>query len=107
MRLLAVKFEAMLVVVALVVALTLLENKLLGLDFICTDLESCTDEIFKTPLVATSTKVCRDFAVLTSWLTAYALPTPLNTKAFKWLSIKSREKGFLRVGIGVILDWFF
>jgi hypothetical protein len=46
-------------------------------------------------LVATLT-----FAVLTSWLTAYALPTPLNTKAFKWLSIKSREKGFLRVGIG-------
>jgi hypothetical protein len=24
-----------------------------------------------------------------------------------WLSIKSRAKGFLRVGIGVILDWFF
>ncbi|CAC9457283.1 hypothetical protein BSPLISOX_1428 [uncultured Gammaproteobacteria bacterium] len=25
----------------------------------------------------------------------------------KWLSIKSRVKGFLRMGIGVILDWFF
>jgi hypothetical protein len=45
----------MLVVVALVVALTLLEKRPLVLDFICTDLESCTDEIFKTPLVATLT----------------------------------------------------
>jgi hypothetical protein len=31
----------------------------------------------------------------------------MDTKAFKWLSIKSRVKGFLRVGIDVILDWFF
>jgi hypothetical protein len=37
---LAVKFEAMLLVVALVVALTLLENKPLALDFICVALES-------------------------------------------------------------------
>jgi hypothetical protein len=42
----------MLVVVALVVAQTLLEKRPLALDFICTDLESCTDEIFKNPLVA-------------------------------------------------------
>jgi hypothetical protein len=35
-----VKFEAMLLVVALVVALTLLENKPLALDFICVALES-------------------------------------------------------------------
>jgi hypothetical protein len=70
-------------------------------------LESWTDEIFKTPLVATSTKVCGDFSVLTSWLVAYTLPTLPNTKVFKWLSIKSRVKGFLRAGIGVILDWFF
>jgi hypothetical protein len=41
---------------------------LLGLDFICTDLESWTDEIFKTLLAVALTKVCRDFAVLTSWL---------------------------------------
>jgi hypothetical protein len=38
---------------------------------------------------------------------AYTLPTLPNTKAFKWLSIKSRVKGFLRVSIDVILDWFF
>jgi hypothetical protein len=56
---------------------------LLGLDFICTDLESWTDEIFKTLLAVALTKVCRDFAVLTSWLAAYTLPTPPNTKAFK------------------------
>jgi hypothetical protein len=37
----------------------------------------------------------------------HTLPTLPNTKAFKWLSIKSRAKGFLRAGIGVILDWFF
>ena len=79
----------------------------LGLNFICTDLESWTDEIFKTLLAATSTTVCGDFAVLTSWLAAYTLPTLPNTKAFKWLSIKSRVKGFLRVSIDVILDWFF
>ncbi|VVM18104.1 hypothetical protein BSPWISOXPB_1333 [uncultured Gammaproteobacteria bacterium] len=36
-----------------------------------------------------------------------ASPFFINTKAFKWLSIKSRVKGFLRMGIGVILDWFF
>jgi hypothetical protein len=36
----------------------------------------------------------------------FAPPTLPNTKAFKWLSIKSRVKGFLRVGIDVILDWF-
>ncbi|VVM17853.1 hypothetical protein BSPWISOXPB_10600 [uncultured Gammaproteobacteria bacterium] len=41
-RLLAVKFEAMLGVVALVLALTLLENKPLALDFICVALESWT-----------------------------------------------------------------
>ncbi|SSC08812.1 hypothetical protein BTURTLESOX_1409 [bacterium endosymbiont of Bathymodiolus sp. 5 South] len=45
--------------------------------------------------------------MLTSWLVAYTLPTLPNTKVFKWLSIKSRVKGFLRAGIGVILDWFF
>jgi hypothetical protein len=56
---------------------------LLGLDFICTDLESWTDEIFKTLLAVALTKVCGDFAVLTSWLAAYTLPTPPNTKAFK------------------------
>jgi beta-lactamase regulating signal transducer with metallopeptidase domain len=38
----AVKFEAMLVVVALVLALILLENKPLALDFICVALESWT-----------------------------------------------------------------
>jgi hypothetical protein len=43
-RLLVVKFEAMLLVVALVLALTLLEKRPLALDFICTDLESCTDD---------------------------------------------------------------
>jgi hypothetical protein len=37
----------MLVVVALVLALTLLENKPLALDFICVALESWADEIFK------------------------------------------------------------
>jgi hypothetical protein len=36
-----------------------------------------------------------------------APPTLPNTKAFKWLSIKSRVKGFLRVSIDIILDWFF
>jgi hypothetical protein len=47
-------------------------------------------------LAATSTTVCGDFAVLTSWLAAYTLPTLPNTKAFKWLSIKSRVKGFFK-----------
>jgi hypothetical protein len=32
---------------------------------------------------------------------------PPNTKAFRWLSIKSRVKGFLRVRINIILGWFF
>jgi hypothetical protein len=32
---------------------------------------------------------------------------PPNTKAFRWLRIKSRVKGFLRVCINIILDWFF
>ncbi|CAC9450887.1 hypothetical protein [uncultured Gammaproteobacteria bacterium] len=92
---------------ALVLILTLLEKRPLELDFVCTNLGSWIDEIFKTLLGVTSTKVCGGFAVLTSWLAAYALPTLPNTKAFKWLSIKSRAKGFLRVGIGVIFDWFF
>jgi hypothetical protein len=35
----------------------------------------------------------------TTWLAACTLLTPPNTKAFRWLSIKSRVKGFLRVCI--------
>ncbi|VVM21852.1 hypothetical protein BSPWISOXPB_6130 [uncultured Gammaproteobacteria bacterium] len=45
-RLLAVKFEAMLCG-GFGAGLTLLENKPLALDFICVALESWTDEIFK------------------------------------------------------------
>jgi hypothetical protein len=44
-RLLVVKFEAILFAVALVLRLTLLENKPLVLDFICVALESWTDEM--------------------------------------------------------------
>ncbi|VVM17933.1 hypothetical protein BSPWISOXPB_7102 [uncultured Gammaproteobacteria bacterium] len=82
-RLLAVKFEAMLVVVALVLALTLLENKPLALDFICVALESWTAAIFRLSLFIVALLA----TTLEPWmlmLSALMFRSPVTLRLLPW-----------------------